>query len=94
MDLIPVNIVIADRSYRIRINRAEEELVRKTVKLVNDKVLEFKTNLAGKDMQDYVSMALIWFATEQNRRGADMVKVEELKEKIEALETAIDKAIQ
>lgn len=91
--LIPVNIVIADRSYRIRIEKEEEELVRKTVKMVNEKIIEFKTNLAGKDMQDYVSMALIWFATEQNKQGAEMVKWKELAEKLSSFESAIDKAM-
>ncbi|MEB3029872.1 cell division protein ZapA, partial [Parvimonas micra] len=64
-ELIPVNIVIADRNYRLRIEPQDEEMVRKTAGLINDKITEFKTNLAGKDMQDYVSMVLLWFATEQ-----------------------------
>ena len=63
-ELIPVNVVIADRSYRLRIEPADEEMVRKTVKLINDKILEFKTNFAGKDMQDYIAMVLIWYATQ------------------------------
>jgi cell division protein ZapA len=52
-ELIPINIVIADRSYRIRIEPAEEEMVRKTASLINDKIAEYRQNLAGKDMQDY-----------------------------------------
>ena len=43
----------------------DEEVVRKTVKTINDKIIEFKTQFAGKDMQDYIAMVLIWFATEQ-----------------------------
>ena len=48
--LIPINIVIADRSYRIRIDPKDEEVVRRTLKLINDKILEYKTQFAGKDM--------------------------------------------
>ena len=66
-ELIPVNIVIADRSYRLRIQSEDEEAVRKTAALINDKIAEFRSNLAGKDMQDYVAMVLLWFATEQNQ---------------------------
>ncbi len=51
-ELIPVNIVIADRSYRLRIEASDEEMVRKTAGLINDKITEFRNNLAGKDMQD------------------------------------------
>ncbi len=63
-ELIPVNIVIGDRSYRIRISPSDEEHVRKTLKIINDKIIEFKTQFAGKDMQDYIAMVMIWYATE------------------------------
>ena len=66
-ELIPINITIADRTYRLKIDKEDEETVRKTVKVINDKILEYKSNLAGKDMQDFVSMALLWFATEKTK---------------------------
>lgn len=63
-ELIPVNIVIADRTYRIKTQPEDEEVIRKTVKLINDKIIEFKTQFAGKDMQDYIAMVIIWYATQ------------------------------
>lgn len=93
-ELIPVNIVIADRSYRLRIEPQDEEMVRKTAGLINDKITEFKTNLAGKDMQDYVSMVLLWFATEQNQSGIELVKWEEAEQKLFILERQLDKALE
>ncbi len=62
--LIPVNIVIGDRSYRIRTSPADEESIRAAVKTINDKILEFKTQFTGKDMQDYIAMVMIWYATQ------------------------------
>ncbi|HAN38864.1 MAG TPA: cell division protein ZapA, partial [Chitinophagaceae bacterium] len=50
--LIPINIVIGDRTYRIKIAPQDEGQVRATLKLVNEKILTFKTEFAGKDMQD------------------------------------------
>lgn len=91
-ELIPVNIVIADRSYRLKIDPEDEEMVRKTVKLINEKIFEFKSNFAGKDMQDYVAMVLLWFATEQTKGGSD-IKLEEASEKLAALERLLDKAL-
>jgi cell division protein ZapA len=67
-ELIPINIVIGDRSYRIRIKPEDEGAVRGTLKTINDKIIQFKTEFAGKDMQDYVSMVILWYAT---RSGAD-----------------------
>jgi len=63
-ELMPINVVIGDRSYRIRIDPGDEEVVRKTLKTLNDKIIEFKTEFAGKDMQDYIAMVLLWYATQ------------------------------
>jgi Cell division protein ZapA len=62
--LIPINIVIGDRSFRIRIKPEDEGAVRGTLKTINDKIIEFKSQFAGKDMQDYVSMVILWYATQ------------------------------
>ena len=71
-ELIPVNIVIADRTYRIKTQTTDEEVIRKTVKMINDKLFEFKAQFAGKDMQDYLAMVIIWYAT-QSVGGAAVV---------------------
>jgi cell division protein ZapA len=92
-ELIPVNILIADRSYRLKIESADEEMVRKTAALINDKIGEFRNQFAGKDMQDYVSMVLLWFATEQNQSGIELVKLDEAAEKLASLEKMVDKAL-
>ncbi len=63
-ELIPINIVIGDRTYRIKVAPTDEEAVRGTLKTINDQIVEFKTQFAGKDMQDYIAMVLIWFATQ------------------------------
>ena len=81
-ELIPISAVIADRSYRIKISPTDEEVVRKTLKTINDKVVEFKTMFAGKDMQDYIAMVLIWYATEQTAGGLTDIENENLKMKI------------
>ena len=93
-ELIPINILIADRTYRIKTSPQDEEVVRKTIKIINDKIIEFKTLFAGKDMQDYVSMALLWFATEQTQSGNLLVKWSELATQMSSLEKTIDKALQ
>jgi cell division protein ZapA len=89
-ELIPVSIVIGDRTYRIRILPSDEEVVRKTVKTINDKIIEFKTQFAGKDMQDYISMVLVWFATEQNASTAVDIEKEGLLSKLNGIEKMLD----
>lgn len=68
-ELIPINVVIGDRTYRIKIEPADEEMVRKTLKTINEKIIEFKTQFAGKDMQDYIAMVLLWYATQASSGG-------------------------
>jgi cell division protein ZapA len=93
-ELIPVNILIADRSYRLKIEAGDEEMVRKTATLINDKIAEFKTSFAGKDMQDYVSMVLLWFATEQNQSAISHVKWEEAAAKLAGIEKLVEKGLE
>ena len=56
-ELIPVNILVGDRNYRLKVKPADEESLRKTMKLVNNKLVEFKTMFSGKDMQEKIKIA-------------------------------------
>ncbi len=67
--LIPINIVIGDRTYRIKARPADEQTIRSAIKVINDKIIEFKTQFAGKDMQDYIAMVMIWYATQVTSQG-------------------------
>ena len=91
--LIPVSVTIGDRSYRVRVETHEEENLRKTVKLINEKILEFKTTLAGKDMQDYISMVMLWYATQPAGEVGNTLQQQELTVELERMEKLIDKAL-
>lgn len=91
-ELIPVNILIGDRTYRIRTLPKDEEAVRKTVKLINDKIIEFKTQFAGKDMQDYIAMVIIWYATQLQETGQSETVLQEISENLTRLEAMLDKS--
>ena len=91
-DLMTINVVIGDRTYRIKIEPADEEVVRKTLKTINDKILEYKTQFAGRDMQDYIAMVLLWYATQAlqgSKGGLDTPALEALGR----LEQQLDKAL-
>jgi hypothetical protein len=86
-NLIPVNIVIGDRTYPIKVAVADEEVVRKTLKTINDKIIEFKVAYAGKDMQDYIAMVLIWYATQLKNGGH--LQQQEVKRQLDKLEALV-----
>jgi cell division protein ZapA len=92
-NLIPVNILIADRNYRVKISPKDEESVRKTAALINQKMIEFKSMYAGSDMQDYISMVLLWFTTEQQQNGQKLYEMESIQAQIDGMSAAIDKVL-
>ncbi len=89
--LIPINIVIGDRTYRIKTSPDDEETIRRSLKTINDKIIEFKTQFAGKDMQDYIAMVLIWYAT-QTRTDDSPALENEVLEALQKIEQQLDKA--
>lgn len=91
-ELIPLNIVIGDRNYRIKILPSDEETVRKALKVINDKIVEFRTQFAGKDMQDYISMVLIWYATQLKEDKSETIS-DELMESLLKMEKQLDEVI-
>lgn len=89
-ELIAISALVGDRTYRIKIQPEDEEVVRKTLKTINDKILEFKTHFAGKDMQDYIGMVLIWYATEQNAGTAAGLEKENISDQLRGIEKLLD----
>ena len=89
-NLIPVNILIGDRTYRIKLLPSDEEVVRQTIKLVNEKIIEFKTQFAGKDMQDYIAMVMIWYAT-QSKGQNDSTSSEQIADLLSRMEAQLEK---
>jgi hypothetical protein len=91
-ELIPINILIADRTYRIKTLAKDEEVIRSTLKTINDKIIEFKTQFSGKDMQDYIAMVMIWYAT-QGSAETNPAFEKEMTAALLKIEEQIDKAL-
>ena len=92
-ELIPINIVIADRTYRIKTNPEDEEIIRRTLKTINDKIIEFKTQFAGKDMQDYIAMVMIWYATQATADTSNPAIEKEIMGNLLKMEALIDNSL-
>lgn len=90
--LVAINIGIGDRTYRIKVAPEDEEQVRKTIKIINDKIVDFKTEFAGKDMQDYVAMVLLWYAT-QLQSGKSTVLERDITEALTKIEGQLNRTL-
>ena len=53
------------------------------MKVINDKIIEYKTQFAGKDMQDYIAMVIIWYATQTDSSSVGNAEILESLRKIE-----------
>ncbi len=92
-EFIPINIVIGDRTYRIKTEPGDEETIRKTVKVINDKIIEFKTQFAGQDMQDYIAMVIIWYATQTAAGNGSAAEDKDLLEGLKKIGEQLNKAL-
>ena len=57
-------------------------------------VTEGTVEFAGKDLQDYIAMVLVWFATEQNAAITNQVNFENVSSRLQTLEKLIDGALE
>jgi cell division protein ZapA len=89
-ELIPINVIVAGRSYRLRVTREDEGFVRKAVKRANDQIAELRRTYAGKDDQDFVTMCLLMYATDKSGNSANAVVEEEIDGLIEQIDKALD----
>ncbi len=92
-NLITVNVVVADRNYRLKISPDDEAVLRNTVKIINEKIVEYKAQLAGKDMQDFVSMVLLWFATTNVKHSEKFIADKEIETSLNQVQQLLNKAL-
>ena len=62
MDELTISVTIADRPYRLKIRKEEEERVRKAAKKINERIKEYSENYAFNDRQDLLAMVSLEFA--------------------------------
>ncbi len=85
MDKFVININIAGRSYRLKVDNKEEEHVRAAANAINKKLDEFSGNYAFKDKQDLLAMTAISFVSEFTKLKSEtednaIVSIEKLNE--------------
>jgi cell division protein ZapA len=62
MDELTISVTIADRPYRLKIRKEEEERVRKAAKRINERIKQYSDNYAYNDRQDLLAMVSLEFA--------------------------------
>ncbi|HBX51996.1 MAG: cell division protein ZapA [Bacteroidetes bacterium RIFOXYA12_FULL_35_11] len=92
---LTIKVNIAERMYPVKINRNEEEKIRKAAKILNEKINQYKDKkFANKDEQDFLAMISLQLSIklldieEKNTIQPIIQKVKNLEEKLrEYMET-------
>ncbi len=88
-DTITITVLIAGRPYPLKINKGDENAIRKIVKEVNEKLNRFQLTYTKKDKQDCLSMALLTYAVELHK-SKKATNHQELSSKIHQIDELLD----
>ena len=94
VDEIKINVVIAERNYRLTINKADEEKVMKAVTMLNERVKSYKQAYDYRDYQDLLSMLCLQLATLNVKYESDAAyKDQYLEQKLDELSSLLSENI-
>lgn len=84
-DKLSIRVNIADRYYPLKVDREDEEKIRRAAKMINDKILQYKQRYTDKDVVDFLAMASLQFVTKyiENNNKTDASPVVENIKKID-----------
>ena len=60
-DKLSIRVNVADRYYPLKVERENEEKIRKAARMINEKVLQYRQRYSDKDIQDFLAMAALQF---------------------------------
>ena len=87
MEEFTITVHIAERPYRLKIFREEEEVVRQAVKEINEKIRGYSNTYAFNDKQDLLAMTALHFGTLSIRLNEEKTNQEsKVLKKLEALQ--------
>jgi cell division protein ZapA (FtsZ GTPase activity inhibitor) len=90
-DKLSIRVNVADRYYPLKVERDDEEKIRRAARLINEKVLQYKQRYTDKDVQDFLAMAALQFviklSDEEEKINSDYLPdaLKELTQKIDAV---------
>jgi cell division protein ZapA (FtsZ GTPase activity inhibitor) len=78
MEELTITVNIAERPYRLKIKREEEEFIRKAVKEIEQRIKEYSEHFAFNDKQDLMAMVLLHYASTTQKLESDLLSGENM----------------
>ena len=92
-DKFSIRVNVADRYYPLKVERENEEKIRKAARMINEKVLQYKQRYTDKDVQDFLAMAALQFViklSEGEEELSNSYLPDTLKELINKIDTVLE----
>jgi len=91
MSEFSISIPIADRPYKLVVDKEQEELFRNAAKLIDKRIKEYSSSYAFKDKQDLLAMIALEYTVsflqnEQKTRESENL----MKEKLTGIDNALN----
>jgi len=95
MDELSISIAVAERSYRLVVEKEHEELFRKAAKLIDKRIKDYSVSYAYKDKQDLLAMVALEYATSYLQDEHLLVEKEDMFEnKLMEINRTLDEQLQ
>lgn len=88
-----INIIVAGRTYKLKVSTDEESFVRQAAKEINDKISEYQKTLLTRDKQDFLSMIALQATVETLQSKNKISNSSILESKFDELEQQLDRTL-
>jgi cell division protein ZapA (FtsZ GTPase activity inhibitor) len=92
-DKLSIRVNIADRYYPLKVERENEEKIRKAARMINEKVLQYKQRYSDKDVQDFLAMASLQYVIKLNEEE-EKINLDHYPDAIKELIKKIDNVLE
>ncbi len=92
-DKLSIRVNIADRYYPLKVERENEEKIRKAARMINEKILQYKQRYVDKDIQDFLAMASLQYViklTEEEEKLSSDYLPDALKELVLKIDSVLE----
>jgi cell division protein ZapA len=90
-----MQIMIAGRSYPLRVKEQDMESIKQVVEEINEKIKDFQLTYINKDKQDCLAMALLTYAVELHKvKINDSATPQQISRKVDHLEHLIENILK
>jgi len=94
-DMLSISVVICGRKFNLKIQKEEEEILRKAVDEINKDVKSYANKFAYKDMQDLLSMVSLQYVTKSIKHNEENSFIQEkLQSRLVDLEKKINTSLE